>query len=292
MRFIDANNPGVIYVGTQAHVDGLAREGGQPHWVSDAFTGACPDSADPDEREPWHVRQAPDFWAEREALEMKALANWQPPPPVTITPPNLDNLLGGIEVQPWLYQSVREMLESIDPVAVIEGVGRLARLWTAENREQRARLIEDFIKTGRQAVRDRCVEWLKSLAEEQLGYVLRCGFNCIDHCHERLAALRFRDDTLEHFIAFFTQQRDDLESLLWALKTAVTEDAYLLEGSLKSLDDHVARHWSKLMLLPWPDSDLLAEVAVSEPWQWWGYIDPRYEQSLYEEWANRKDSNT
>ena len=59
IRFGDCNYPGVIYSGTEAHMNGLAREGGSPYLVQ----GSAPI---PDEDMAggfWDEREAPSSWA-------------------------------------------------------------------------------------------------------------------------------------------------------------------------------------------------------------------------------------
>jgi len=67
IRFMDCNYPGVVYTGTEAHMEGLGREGGcpsllpegyVPHWTED-------DGADV-AGQPWRTQEAPAFWAEPE----------------------------------------------------------------------------------------------------------------------------------------------------------------------------------------------------------------------------------
>ena len=60
MKFIDCNNPGIIYIGSEAHMEGLRREGGCPQAVSWTFQG---------DDELWRYNIAPDFWAQPEPCE-------------------------------------------------------------------------------------------------------------------------------------------------------------------------------------------------------------------------------
>lgn len=59
IRFIDCNYPGVIYSGTEAHMKGLAREGGCPSLLE----GLSPIPDEDMEGGFWAERPAPVFWA-------------------------------------------------------------------------------------------------------------------------------------------------------------------------------------------------------------------------------------
>lgn len=56
IRFIDCNHPGVVYIGTRAHMEGLAYEGGDPSELA-------PGGPYGDQDGEWHVRDAPEWWA-------------------------------------------------------------------------------------------------------------------------------------------------------------------------------------------------------------------------------------
>lgn len=59
MLFVDLNYPGVVYEGTQAHFDGLIREGGAPFEVASVAQGCKGDDA-------WVWQKAPDHWVTEE----------------------------------------------------------------------------------------------------------------------------------------------------------------------------------------------------------------------------------
>ena len=61
IRFIDGNYPGVVYSGTEAHMEGLAREGGCP--IKLKGTDPLWDVED-GIRYDWEEKPAPAFWAE------------------------------------------------------------------------------------------------------------------------------------------------------------------------------------------------------------------------------------
>ena len=62
MKFIDSNSPGIIFIGSTTHMQGLRNLGGAPQEVSKSFRGV---------EDLWRVELAPDFWLE----EAKELAN-------------------------------------------------------------------------------------------------------------------------------------------------------------------------------------------------------------------------
>jgi hypothetical protein len=63
-KFEDWNYPGVLYVGTEDHFEGLNLNGGCPRWVSDAKAIQLMQRGDACDPRPWSLRSAPDFWAE------------------------------------------------------------------------------------------------------------------------------------------------------------------------------------------------------------------------------------
>lgn len=220
--------------------------------------------------------------------EMQALSRWQPPEPITVTLPDLDAILGGVQIQPWLLEYARtrpgDMVGDLgyDPVACATAIGRLARLWSPEDRLQARKLCDDFI-AGLPGLSDRCKAWACSLNAEQLGYILRCALNHTDRLYEKLHRVcdvrtgKAKASADDDFRAWLTrnlaEMRDDQESLLWVLEAAQADDVGLLRSSLRFFDEEAERHRALIESLPWPDDDLLAEIAVSEPIRWWGYIE-------------------
>lgn len=58
IRFVDWNNPGVIYIGTSNHMHGLRILGGYPALteIEDGYIDS--------HGEKWEERAAPEFWSE------------------------------------------------------------------------------------------------------------------------------------------------------------------------------------------------------------------------------------
>ena len=127
--------------------------------------------------------------------KMQTLANWMPPAPLTVVQPDFDAIIGDVQIQPWLRSYVRTrpvpLVDGLryDPVSCATAVGRLARLWSPQDRLQLPTLIADAI-AWRPTVTSRCRDWARSLDAESLGYVLRCALNHTDDLYRNLRYVR------------------------------------------------------------------------------------------------------
>jgi hypothetical protein len=203
------------------------------------------------------------------------LARWKPLKPIFLPPIDLDALLDGIEVEPWLLTFVRRYTQPLDPsqpgcfpVVCATAIGRLARLWSPADRSQIPAIIASLLD-GQPGMTLRCAAWARSLTASQSGFILRCALNHVDDLYDVLSCVLRGDD----LINALAERRDDLESLLWVLRQGQVEDADLLEHSLERFDEHAKARRATIESLEWRDDELLREVACSEPTQWWGHIE-------------------
>jgi hypothetical protein len=203
------------------------------------------------------------------------LANWKPPEPIFLAPVDLDALLDGIAVKPWLLAFVRRYTRPLapshpgcDPVMGATSIGRLARLWSPADAAQIPAIIASLLD-GQPGIALRCAAWARSLTAEQSRFILRRALDHVDDLYDTLSWVLRGDDRINAL----AERRDDLESLLWVLRQGQVENADLLEGSLASFDEYAKARRAAIEALTWEDDDLLAEVACNEPTQWWGHIE-------------------
>jgi hypothetical protein len=203
------------------------------------------------------------------------LAGWKPPEPIFLLSVDLDALLDGVAVKPWLLAFVRCCTQPSHPsqpgcfpVSCATAIGRLARLWSPADPAQIPAIIASLLD-GQPGIALRCAAWARSLTAAQSGFILRCALNHVDDLYDVLSWALRGDDRINSL----AERRDDLESLLWVLRQGQVEDADLLAGSLASFDEHARARRAAIEALTWQDDDLLAEVACNEPTQWWGHIE-------------------
>jgi len=159
--------------------------------------------------------------------DTRGLMNWQPPPPLVVEEPKLEELFGALVCDSWLEEEYASMSSFKSPTFAARAVGTVARL-------------------GRVGAKFRSLfpEWVEGLSKEALDEIevqaqIDAGnmAESLEFCKgKRVGQDEETDQDLGVTLAAAALDRDDVESMIWVLRQAGRIDKYSYPEYLSAVD--------------------------------------------------------
>lgn len=192
-----------------------------------------------------------------------------PPAAPVLAPPELDALVSGIAVEPWLQQAFQLRITAATSFQRCAAVGLVARLWQPVPVD--LAVARALVLTGK-GPRGVARQWGRGLNESERSALTASLLAEVKALSELLADLDLMvaADEEQGAVALsgWLHRRDDAESVAWLLRAG--GELVAVDAALTALDRAAALHHSAWSAAGPLEDDRLRAVACQEPEQWWG----------------------